>query len=148
VGEFERADVVLAIENHDRFPVASLVRILERIGSESVGVCLDTVNSFGAREGPAVVVEALARWTMNLHVKDYAIRRVDHQMGFLIEGRPAGQGQLDVPWLLARLRDAGRDPNAILELWTPPEEALAETIAREEAWAASSVEYLRRLIPA
>ncbi|MCK4374664.1 MAG: hypothetical protein KAX19_05015, partial [Candidatus Brocadiae bacterium] len=62
--------------------------------------------------------------------------------------RPAGQGQLDIPWLLVALRDQGRDPSAILELWTPPEEKLSATIAKEAEWAATSVECLRRLIPA
>jgi sugar phosphate isomerase/epimerase len=65
----------------------------------------------------------------------------------VIEGRPAGQGRLDVPWLLKRLKEAGRDPNAILELWTPEQDSLEATIAKEDAWARESIEYLRTLIP-
>jgi sugar phosphate isomerase/epimerase len=147
------AGVTLAIENHDRFPSATLTEILERIDNERVGICLDTVNSFGALEGPEAVVEALGPWTVNLHVKDFAVQRVGHHMGFTIEGRPAGQGQLDVPWLLQKLPAmAGRDNRrpisaAILELWTPPQETLEETIAKEKAWAAESIEYLRQFIP-
>jgi sugar phosphate isomerase/epimerase len=142
-----RAGVCLAIENHDRFPAACLVSILERIGSPQVGICLDTANSFGALEGPEVVIQTLAPWTVNLHVKDFAIRRAPHMMGFAIEGRPAGRGRLNIPHLLDRLRGMGRNPNAILELWTPPEENLPATIAKEEAWAAESIRYLRRLLP-
>ena len=145
--ELARAQVCLAIENHDRFPVRALARIMERVGSRHVGICLDTVNSFGALEGPEVVVEALGPWTVNLHVKDFAISRASHMMGFAVEGRPAGQGRLNIPWLIGRLRAMGRDPNAILELWTPPDAALSDTLAKEEAWAAASVEYLRRTIP-
>jgi hypothetical protein len=52
-----------------------------------------------------------------------------------------------VPWLLERLRALGRDPNAILELWTPPGTTLEETIAREGEWAEESIRYLRSLIP-
>lgn len=145
--DFERAGVCLAIENHDRFKVRALVRILERIGSQRAGICLDTVNSFGALEGPDVVVAALGPWAVNLHVKDFVVQRAGHKMGFGVEGRPAGQGQLDIPWLLQTLRAQGRELNAILELWTPPEESLAATIVKEEAWAAESIDYLRRLIP-
>jgi sugar phosphate isomerase/epimerase len=145
--ELERAGVCLALENHDRFPVRTLARIMERVNSSRLGICLDTVNSFGALEGPDVVVAALGPWTVNLHVKDFAIARASHKLGFTVEGRPAGQGQLNVPWLLERLRAFGRDPNAILELWTPPERTWAETVAKEAAWAAASVEYLRALIP-
>lgn len=147
VSEFGRARVVLAIENHDRFAAGALARIVERLGSDHVGICLDTVNSFGALEGPQVVLDTLAPHVVNLHIKDFTIRRVGHQMGFAIEGTPAGQGQLDVPWLLSRLRAAGRDPNAILELWTPPEPTIEATIAKEDAWACESIRYLRALIP-
>jgi sugar phosphate isomerase/epimerase len=143
----QRTEVVLAIENHDRFRAQDLLRILERLDSPYAGVCLDTVNSFGALEGPEAVVEALGPWVVNLHIKDFAILRAGHRMGFTIEGRPAGQGRLDVPWLLHRVRGLGRDPNAILELWTPPEGTLAETVAKEAAWAEESVRYLRGLIP-
>jgi hypothetical protein len=35
----------------------------------------------------------------------------------------------------------------ILELWPPPEPDVAATIAKESLWRASSVRYLRTLIP-
>jgi sugar phosphate isomerase/epimerase len=145
--EFAEARVHLAVENHDRFSAAELAAVVAEAGSPWVGVCLDTVNSFGALEGPDVVIGSLAPMVVNVHLKDFDIHRMSHQMGFVIEGRPAGQGQLDVPQLLGRLRAAGRDPDAILELWTPPESALAATLAKEARWAEESVAYLRRLIP-
>ena len=145
--ELQSAGICLAIENHDRLPARTLARVVERIGSAHVGICLDTVNSFGALDGPDAVVDALGPWTVNLHVKDFAIERVSHAMGFGVEGKPAGRGRLNVPWLLERLRAFGRDPNAILELWTPPGATLEETIAMESEWASDSIKYLRSLIP-
>ncbi len=147
IPDFEQAGICLAIENHDRFRAIQFAGIVERIGSEYVGICLDTVNSFGALEGPEAVLDILGPLTVNLHVKDFTIFRASHMMGFTIEGRPAGQGKLNVPWLLERLRDQARDPNAILELWTPPGETLSATIAKEAEWAAASIDYLRTLIP-
>jgi sugar phosphate isomerase/epimerase len=104
------------------------------------------VNSLAIPEGTVEVVDALARHTLCLHVKDFRVRRIWHMMGFTVEGTPAGQGQLDVPWLLDRLGEAGRNPNAILELWVPQQETLAETIALEETWVKESISYLRRFI--
>ena len=144
----ERDGITLAIENHDRLPTSALCEIMQACDSPWVGICLDTVNSFGALEGPERVVEALAPWTINLHLKDFAVTRDQSQMGFSIEGRPAGEGRLDVPWLLERLRAEGRDPNAIIELWTPYGPDLAQTIAREADWARRSVSNMRPLIPA
>ena len=146
IPNLEQAGVALAIENHDRFKAKTLARIIERIGSASVGICLDTTNSLGASEGPEAVVETLGPLTINVHVKDYVIYRPDHKMGFTVEGRPAGQGQLDIPWLLDKLHGYGINPNIILELWTPPEETLPATIAKEQSWATASVEYMRRFV--
>ena len=148
-GEFRRAGVRLAIENHDRFTAPVFVDIVRRLG-DWTGICLDTVNSFGALEGPRVVVETIGPLTINLHIKDFAIFRASHMMGFNIEGRPAGQGRLDVPWLIEALQARGCDVDgtmsAVLELWTPPESALRDTIAKEQRWAEESVAYLRAVI--
>jgi len=145
-GEFEESGVILAIENHDRFPAAALAEVIHRLGAWS-GICLDTVNSFGALEGPQAVMDLLGPYTVNLHVKDFTIFRASHNMGFTVEGRPAGQGKLDLAWLLGELRRYGRDPNAILELWTPPEENVAATVAKEQQWVEESIAYLRTMIP-
>ena len=121
--------------------------MIEAIDSPNVGICLDTVNSFGCLEGPAHVVANLAPFVSSLHVKDFTIRRAGHMMGFDVTGAPAGQGMLDIPWLLGELRAAGRNPNAILELWPPPESTVAATVEKEREWARESIRYLRTLIP-
>lgn len=85
---------------------------------------------------------------INLHVKDYVVRRLPHQMGFHVEGRPAGQGGLDVPWLLDVIDAKAPCPlNAILETWTPPEPDLGATIRKEAEWVEASVAYLRSHLP-
>jgi sugar phosphate isomerase/epimerase len=146
VPALERLGVSLAIENAT-IPAAVLAEALERIGSARVGITLDTVNSLAIAEGTEHVARTLARHTLCLHVKDFSVDRVWHMMGFTVEGRAAGQGQLNVPWLLEVLRGAGRSPNAILELWPPRQKSIEETLALEERWAVESIEYLRRLIP-
>lgn len=146
IPQFEKAGIALGIENHDRFTAPTIARVIERIGSKFVGVVLDTVNSFGALEGPQVVLPVLGPYTINLHVKDFAVVRASHSMGFSVDGRPAGQGMLNVPWLLETLKGMGRDPNAIIELWTPPQETIEATIALEDRWAEESVTALRRYI--
>jgi 3-oxoisoapionate decarboxylase len=143
---FESAGVTIAIENHDRFPARVLAGIIQSFASERVGICLDTVNSFGAKEGPEAVLPILGPLAVNLHIKDFAVIRASHHMGFAIEGRPAGKGQLDVPWVLGEMRRYGRDVNAILELWTPPGATIEASIASEDAWAVESMGYLRGLI--
>ena len=136
---------MLGIENHDRFKAAELRRIIETVGSENVGICLDTANSLGAGEGLETVVAALAPVTFNLHIKDFQVKRLPHLMGFTVTGCPAGQGLLDVPWLLQRLGEFGKCRTAILEQWTIPEPEIEKTIAKENDWANASLEYLKPL---
>ena len=144
---FEQANVCLAIENHDRFTTREFAGIIAQLDSPCAGICLDTVNSFGALEGPEAVVTSLAPFAVSLHVKDFVIRRTSHNLGFVIEGCPAGRGRLNIPWILEQMRRSNRHPNAILEQWPAPEETLAATIAKEDAWARQSIEHLRTLIP-
>ena len=144
--DLQAARVKLAMEN-GKIPAAVLDRVLRSLASPCVGITLDTVNSLAIPEGTKEVVTTLAPHTFCLHIKEFVVKRAWHMMGFVVEGRPAGQGQLDVPWLLGVLRRAGVEANAILELWPPEQRTLQETIAIEQAWAEESISYLRRLIP-
>ncbi len=135
--------ITLCIENHDRFPAAVLRGMIEGAGSERIGVCLDTANSLGAGEGLATVIPILAPLVLNLHIKDFQIARVPYLMGFQITGCPAGRGMMDLPSLLHELAPFNRCKSAVLELWTPPEPQLADTISKESAWAVESLDYLR-----
>ena len=87
---YREAGIRLAIENHDRFRAHELVAIIAATDADYVGICLDTANSLGADEGIWEVARTLAPHTLNLHVKDYRIERLDHQMGFTVRGAPAG----------------------------------------------------------
>ncbi len=144
--EYADQKVFLAIENHDRLRCGVLAEIVERLGPDRVGICLDTVNSFGSLEGPDVVVPTLAPYTLCLHAKDFTIRRVSHRMGFVLEGCPAGRGQLNLPWLLRQLEKSAHSFNVILETWVPPADTLDATIERERAWTEAGKEYLRTLV--
>jgi sugar phosphate isomerase/epimerase len=140
------ARIKLAMEN-GKVPAAVLDQVIRSLSSPWVGITLDTVNSLAIPEGTEQVVKTLAPHTVCLHIKEFVVKRAWHMMGFVVEGRPAGQGQLNVPWLLDVLRTAGASGNAILELWPPEQKTLEETIALERAWAVESIPYLRRLIP-
>ena len=139
--------LTLGIENHDRFTAAELSLMIEAAGSDQIGVCLDTANSLGAGEGLNEISTLLAPITVNLHIKDFQVARLPHQMGFTVSGRPAGAGFLDLPALLNRLAPHHRCRTAVLELWTPPEADLEKTIAKESAWAVQSLEYLKPYFP-
>lgn len=144
--EFRSRRIKLAIENHDRLKAREFAGIIDSIGSEWVGICLDSVNSMGAGEGFETVSDILIPYTINLHIKDFTIRRVSHKMGIIIEGSPAGKGMLNIPDLLRRTSQNRLCQSAILELWTPPEPEIESTVLKEEKWAQESLNYLKKQI--
>lgn len=100
------------------------------------GVAGESLESFGI----------LAPYTNCLHLKEFIVQRVWSMMGFTVEGRPAGQGQVDVPWLLDTLKAAGARFNVVIELWPPEQPTLAQTIAMEQAWNEESIAHMRRFV--
>ncbi len=136
--------VVLALENHDRFSARALERIIQQTDAERVGICLDTTNSFGAAEDVHTVVSVLGPYTVNLHAKDFVCQRVSHKMGFSIVGVCPGTGQLDLPAVLGELARFGRCQTVTLEQWPPFRNTLDETIAIEAEWAENGVEWIRQ----
>lgn len=144
-GEFESSNIKLAIENHDRLKAREFEKIILSAESDMVGICLDSVNSLGAGEGFETVAGILLPYTINLHIKDFTIRRVSHKMGLIIEGTPAGKGMLNIEELICKLDAMKKCRSAILELWTPPEASVEETIKKEEKWAEESIKYLKTI---
>jgi sugar phosphate isomerase/epimerase len=137
----EEQNILLAIENHDRLLTTDFVEMVEKAPGKHIGICLDTVNSMGAGEGLETVISRLAPLTVNLHVKEFSVERVFHQMGFVIEGKPLGQGMLPLEYLIKQVSPLCQ--SAILEQWTPPEQSIQETIKKEKAWAEESINYLK-----
>jgi sugar phosphate isomerase/epimerase len=144
--EFKKRNIRLAIENHDRFKTREFEDLIVSAGSDWTGICLDSVNSMGAGEGFGNVAEILLPYTINLHIKDFTIFRVSHKMGFIIEGRPAGKGMLDIADLVEKASSNGFCRSAVLELWTPPEADIETTIRKEERWVQESIDYLKTII--
>lgn len=146
IPSLKAANVKIAIENHDRFPATVLKKIVESTDEKYVGICLDTANSLGAGEGVNEVLKILGPYTINLHIKDVTIKRLDHKMGFKVSGCIAGTGVLDIPYIVSQVNSYGRCDAAILEVWSDPELTLDETLRKERDWVAKSIEFLKTIM--
>ena len=140
--ELKKRGIILALENHDRLFASDFLKIIEKVNSPYVGICLDCANSLGLGEGFREVVSTLAPYTVNFHLKEVYIKRKYHKMGFDVEGKPFGEGCLPLEWMLKQLPAKCR--TAILEQWTPPEKTIEETVAKEADWAQKSILYLKK----
>ena len=138
--DYESSGVYIAIENHDKNSSEELASIIKETASENIRLCLDTVNSFAALESPEYTIKNMLPYTINIHLKDFDVVRVNNQMGFSIEGRPLGEGRLEK--YMKTLVDSGAG-DAIIELWTPLHGNIDDTINIEAEWARKSVEYVK-----
>lgn len=123
--------VALAVENHKDFRTDELVALLKTLGSEWVGVCLDTGNNLALLEDPVRVVEALAPLTLTVHLKDIGLE--DAADGFRMAEVPLGQGVLDLRAMVAAVRKAS--PRAKFNLEMITRDPLAIPCLGEKFWA-------------
>ncbi len=113
--EARAAGVILLLENHSDFTIAEYRRIVDDVGRDRIGVFLDVINPIAAFDDPTDVIVELAPLARAGHVKDYLLESIQqpdgyHRRGFSVLYRYPGEGQADLPGLLAALR-AGIDPS-------------------------------------
>ena len=120
-----------------------LISLIKAIDSPFAGICLDTVNSFGALEGPDYVIRELAPYTINLHVKDFVISRLDHNMGFELKGAPAGSGQLDLDYAAKALKKPWKGSQCYSGIMDSFTGDIETTLQKEKDWADQSIKFFK-----
>ncbi|MCG7308865.1 TIM barrel protein [Brachybacterium sp. ACRRE] len=139
----ESAGIALALETYEQLPTEDLLRVVRTLDSPLVGICLDPGNCVSALEHPDDVIDAVAPFTLDLHVKDFHFARQEGWVGFTFSGARMGEGLLDLDHELDAVYREGRRPAAIAEHWLPWQGDAATTIARERDWTEATLAALR-----
>ena len=126
-----RHRVRLAVENHKDWRIDQMLDMLKRLGSEYIGVCVDTNNSIALLEDPMAVVAAYASCAFSVHLKDLAVAEYDD--GFLLADVVLGRGLLDLAKMVDILRKANPEIQFSLEMAT--RDALKVPCLTEKYWA-------------
>jgi sugar phosphate isomerase/epimerase len=137
---FSDAGVRIALENYEAYRTSDVAALVARLDHASLGICLDLTNSFGALESADEILGNLVPFTISVHLKEFAVERLEFLMGFAFRGKPIGQGMLPLRKMFDALTAASRQANVIVEQWPPFQETLAETMELELNWARQSVE--------
>jgi len=127
----QRHRVRLAVENHKDQRTDDRVQLLQGLGCEYIGACVDTGNNLALLEDPVEVVQKLAPWAFSVHLKDQAVQEYDE--GFLLCDVPLGTGCLDLKKMVSALRTARPEVCCSLELIT--RDALKIPCLTEKYWA-------------
>lgn len=112
----EKYKIPLALENHKDWTVDELVSLIKKYSSEYLGVCLDFGNNISLLDDPMEVVEKLAPYAFSTHVKDMGVE--PYEDGFLLSEVPLGKGFLDLPRIVAMIRQARPKIRFSLEMIT------------------------------
>ena len=110
----ERADVNLAVENHQDLASEELLWLCESIGSQRFGITLDTGNPLATAEEPLDFARRMAPYVKNVHLKDYCIYLSEE--GYRLVRCPLGQGVINFPALFGILAEACPDVTMSIEL--------------------------------
>lgn len=140
---YEAAGVDLALETYEQVSSTDLVNLVETIGSERLGICLDPANTIAALEHPRDVVERCAPYVTNIHVKDFAFSRQSGWVGFELASVPLGEGQLDYDHLVRTVDPDARGISRIVEHWVTWRGDLAAAIATENDWTTRTLATLK-----
>jgi sugar phosphate isomerase/epimerase len=140
---FEDHGVTLALETYEQNATPDLVRIIEKIGSPNLGICLDPANTVPLLEVPADTIELCAPHVVNLHIKDFAFSRREAWVGFTLAGALLGEGMLDYRLIRDTIDPQARGLSQIVEHWLPWQGDIATTRKLEEVWTAHSLNYLK-----
>ena len=108
--------VKLAVENHKDWRINEFLDILKHIGSEWVGITLDTGNNISLLEDPMEVVKALAPYSFSVHLKDMAVE--EYEDGFLMSEVNLGEGYLDIEGMIGVIKKENPDIRFNLEMIT------------------------------
>lgn len=100
------------LETHGEITTFELVRLVEAVGPDTAGVCLDTANTLCFAEDPVAAARRVAPYTHLTHAKDGILYFC--ATGLMRQGRPPGQGQVDWPRLLPLL--AAHEPDLPLSI--------------------------------
>ena len=97
------AEVKLAVEVHKDLQAWEFKMLLDEVGTDYVGIYLDTGNPVFVLEHPLTTVETLAPYAVTLHLRDSVVYR--HPRGVAVHWVPLGEGVVDFLEIMARARE-------------------------------------------
>jgi sugar phosphate isomerase/epimerase len=106
-------DLRLAIHNHGGRHWLGNTQMLAHVfasTSPRIGLCLDTAWALDAHEDPVAMAEKFADRLYGVHLKDFVFDRAGRQSDVVI-----GEGNLDLPKMLALLRANERTVSVVIE---------------------------------
>ncbi|MCZ7929154.1 sugar phosphate isomerase/epimerase family protein [Agrobacterium pusense] len=106
--------VHLNMETHDEITSFEILRLIEKVGEDCMGVVFDTANGLQRGEHPVYATRRVAPYVRQTHIKDAYVGRAPGGLDF--QTRPVGHGIVDFAAIVPILAAANPDINLSLEV--------------------------------
>ena len=140
---FKERGVSIGLETYEQVSTNDLVRVVEGVASPFIGVCLDPANCVARLEMPADVIDRVAPYVVNMHIKDFTFTRQDGWVGFSLIGCPLGEGFLDYDAMIEKVKPDSKTISQIVEHWLPWQGTIEQTCQLEQQWTRHNIDTLR-----
>ncbi|MGV2068806.1 sugar phosphate isomerase/epimerase family protein [Agrobacterium sp. 22-226-1] len=106
--------VHLNMETHDEITSFEILRLIEKVGEDCMGVVFDTANGLQRGEHPVYAAKRVAPYVRQTHIKDAYVARATGGLDF--QTRPVGRGIVDFATIIPILAKANPELNLSLEV--------------------------------
>lgn len=132
----------LALENHADFIMRDLLTLIEGVGASHLGICFDSGNAVRVGDEVLEATRLAAPLVKMVHLKDLRVQAASQgDPTAWWPSAPVGQGDFDIPAILATLHAGGYRGCLFVEL-----SPLHSDWQDEDAVVAESLVYLRQLL--
>jgi hypothetical protein len=101
------------METHDEITSFEILRLIEAVGADVMGVVLDTANVLQRGEHPVFAAQRLAPHIRQTHIKDAYVAHAAGGLDF--QTRPCGEGIVDFREILPIIAAANPEMNLTIE---------------------------------
>jgi len=128
--------ILIAIENHATLSGKDVADIVNTLNDETIGACLDTMNSIALLETPIETAKYLAPKLLCVHLKDFRI--IKKPDWFIIEGTALGEGNVNLNSIIYIVKKKS-DPFYFIELYISRKKTVKDTLLYEENMVRRSI---------
>jgi sugar phosphate isomerase/epimerase len=139
----ERHGVCIAVENHQDATSEDLLRIVEAVGGDQIGVTFDATNAFIVAEDPLAVIERLSPHIRTIHLSDYTV--YPSEQGWRLVRCSLGEGNMNLRRLFATIERFA--PAAPCQIELVSHSARHVRLFADDWWAGYPPRDIRQILP-
>ncbi|MEI6775429.1 MAG: sugar phosphate isomerase/epimerase [Chloroflexales bacterium] len=139
----EHYGVCIAVENHQDATSDDLLRIVDAVGGDHIGITFDPTNAFIVAEDPLTIIGRLSPHIRNIHLSDYTVYPSDQ--GWRLVRCSLGEGNMNLRRLFAAIEQFA--PTAPCQIELVSHTARHLRLFADDWWVGYPPRDIRQILP-